>query len=321
MSAHRRRWGSSVVRERHANLIVPIGTQVVTRVEVAPSGGGRPLHKGIVGELIKTPADSTHAYRVRFPDGAESNLRRHEFSLLKHVKTGPLGDRDRALKEFDLYEFAIYRCIVGSHAYGLSHEQSDIDRRGIYLPPADLQWSLYGVPEQLENPESEEVYWELQKFVVLALKANPNVLECLYTPLVEAKTQLADELLKMRESFLSRLVYQTYNGYVLSQFKKLEQDWRAVGEIKWKHAMHLIRLLLSGITVLREGFVSLSVGEHRQKLLAIRGGEIAWDDVNAWRLELHECFNQAYEATKLPATPDYQRVNDFLVQARRSMVR
>ena len=225
------------------------------------------------------------------------------------------------LKEFDLYEFVIYRCIVGSHAYGLSHEESDVDRRGIYLPPADLQWCLYGVPEQLENPESEEVYWELQKFLVLALKANPNVLECLYTPLVETKTELASELLNVREAFLSRLVYQTYNGYVLSQFKKLEQDWRAMGDIKWKHAMHLIRLLLSGITVLREGFVPLSVEEHRDKLLAIRRGHIAWDEVNAWRLELHKCFNQAYERTKLPATPDYQRVNDFLVCARRSVVR
>src|SRR5215469_9253642 len=308
---HRLKWGCSIVRERHPNLIVPIGTQIVTRVEVVPSGGGTPLPKGIVGELIKTPADSTHAYRVRFPDGAEGNLRRHEFSLLKHVKTGPLGDRDRVLKEFDLYEFVIYRCIVGSHAYGLSHEESDVDRRGIYLPPADLQWSLYGVPEQLENPESEEVYWELQKFLVLALKANPNVLECLYTPLVETKTELASALLNMREAFLSRLVYQTYNGYVLSQFKKLEQDWRTVGEIKWKHAMHLIRLLLSGITVLREGVVPLSVEEHRDKLLAIRGGDIAWDEVNAWRLELHKCFNQAARGPSCPRLPTISELTSF----------
>src|SRR3989454_1394671 len=33
---------------------------------------------------------------------------------------------------------------------------------------------------------------------------------------------------------------------MMSQFKKLEQDLRARGEIKWKHAMHLMRLLLSG---------------------------------------------------------------------------
>jgi hypothetical protein len=101
----------------------------------------------------------------------------------------------------------------------------------------------------------------------------------------------------------------------------LERDWRAVGEIKWKHAMHLIRLLLSGVTVLQEGFVPLSVQEHRDKLLAIRRGDVSWDEVNAWRMELHKRFNQAYERTKLPATPDYQRVNDFLARARRGMVR
>jgi predicted nucleotidyltransferase len=50
----------------------------------------------------------------------------------------------------------------------------------------------------------------------MALKANPNVLECLYSPLVEMATPLAQELLAMRSIFLSRLVYQTYNGYVMS---------------------------------------------------------------------------------------------------------
>jgi hypothetical protein len=57
-----------------------------------------------------------------------------------------------ALAEHDLHRHVIYRCVVGSRAYGLDDEESDTDRRGIYLPPADRQWSLYGVPEQLENP-------------------------------------------------------------------------------------------------------------------------------------------------------------------------
>ena len=288
---------------------------------VVPIGGGSPVPKGTVGELIRTPADATHAYRVRFADGCEGTVRRQEFSLLKHVKNGPLGDSERALKEYDLYDFVIYRCVVGSQAYGLSHEDSDVDRRGIYLPPADLHWSLYGVPEQLENAVAEEVYWELQKFLVLALKANPNVLECLYSPLIETKTELAEDLLSHRDAFLSKLVYQTYNGYVLSQFKRLEQDLRATGAIKWKHAMHLIRLLLSGITVLREGFVPLSVESHRAQLLSIRRGEMDWESVNAWRLNLHQEFETAYAMTALPDSPDYQTVNDFLLRARRRMAR
>ena len=121
------------------------------------------------------------------------------------------------------------------------------------------------MPEQLENDETQEAYWELQKFLVLALKANPNVLECLYTPLVEKATPLAEELLAMRSIFLSRMVYQTYNGYVLSQFKKMQADIRNQGQVKWKHVMHLIRLLLSGISVLREGFVPVRVEEHREQ--------------------------------------------------------
>lgn len=62
-----------------------------------------------------------------------------------------------------LYERVIYRCVIGSRAYGLDDTSSDTDRRGLYLPRADDHWSLYGVPEQLECEETQEAYWELQK--------------------------------------------------------------------------------------------------------------------------------------------------------------
>ena len=156
---------------------------------------------------------------------------------------------------------------------------------------------------------------------MMALKANPNVLECLYTPLVETKTELVDELLAMRSIFLSRFVYQTYNGYVLSQFKKLEQDLRTKGEPRWKHAMHLIRLLISGITVLREGFVMVRVDEYRDRLLTIKRAEMPWSEVNAWRLNLHCEFDQAFTETKLPDRPDYERADAFLIKARRTTIK
>jgi hypothetical protein len=122
----------------------------------------------------------------------------------------------------------------------------------------------------------------------------------------------------MRSIFLSRLVYQTYNGYVMSQFKKMQADLRNQGQVKWKHVMHLIRLLISGITVLREGFVPVRVDEHRERLLAIRRGERPWDETEAWRLSLHAEFDRALAATALPERPDYERANGFLVKARRA---
>jgi len=175
-------------------------------------------------------------------------------------------------------------------------------------------------PGQLENPATQECYWEIKKFLDLALRANPNVLECLYTPLVEYATPLARELLSMRRAFLSRLAYQTFNGYVLSQFKKLEQDVRASGDIRWKHVMHMIRLLLSGIALLRDGELPVDVGAHRDRLLAIRQATVPWDEVDAWRRELHREFDEVYRGTALPERPDHGAANRFLIRARRSML-
>ena len=123
-----------------------------------------------------------------------------------------------------------------------------------------------------------------------------------------------------RSIFLSRLVYQTYNGYVMSQFKKLEQDLRANGEIKWKHAMHLVRLLLQGISVLKEQHVPVNVTSHRDALLAVRDGLEPWESVNRWRLSLHREFEDAFRLTSLPDLPDYAEANRMLIGARRKMI-
>jgi predicted nucleotidyltransferase len=95
-------------------------------------------------------------------------------------------------------------------------------------------------PTNLRTAPGKWVVWELQKFLVLALKANPNILECLYSPLVDKVTPLGEELLAMRECFLSQMIFQTFNGYAMSQFKKIEQDRRTRGEVRWKHVMHLL---------------------------------------------------------------------------------
>ena len=262
---------------------------------------------------MHAPASPEHQYRVKFAEGDEASFHRSELTIYRHE----MAEVPRLFDESGLFKFVAYRCVVGSTAYGLAQDHSDLDRRGFYLPPADFEWSLSGVPEQLET-DQEECYWELEKFIRLALKANPNILECLYSPLVEHCTPLAEELIGAREMFLSQYAHRTYNAYVLSQFKKVEQDLRGHGEIRWKHVMHLIRMLLSGVTVLREGFVPLRVDQYRDRLLAIRRGEVSWEEVERWRLRLHSELDDAMNHTKLPAHPDYERANDFLVRARRA---
>ena len=86
------------------------------------------------------------------------------------------------------------------------------------------------------------------------------------------------------------------------------------------HLEDVIRLLLAGIQILREGFVPIRVSAFRDELLAIRRGEMPWEESEAWRLRLHKEFDLALKETNLPELPDYERANDFLVRARRSAV-
>ena len=113
------------------------------------------------------------------------------------------------------------------------------------------------------------------------------------------------------------MIYQTYNRYSMSQFKAMNRKLKKGLEVKPKHAMHLIRLMLSGLTILKHGFVPLSVEEHRDKMLAIKRGDIPWEEIEQWRLELHKEFDACLESTHLPERPDYARANDLLITIRK----
>jgi len=329
------------------------GTQVVSLVEVRGTNNSLVHPRGAVGVVTRTPTGDQKQFLVRFPDGFEASLASDQLEVLKHFKDR-LGQRGAGVPpassgsvpapsssardskqgcfdnpqagsprydDFDLESFIIYRCVVGSRAYGLDNDDSDTDRRGIYLAPADLQWSLFGAPEQFEDNATQSCYWELQKFLTMALKANPNILECLYSPMVEKVTPLGEELLALRQQFLSQMIFQTFNGYAMSQFKKIEQDIRNHGEVRWKHAMHLLRLLLTGAATLRDARVPVRVEAHRDRLLAVKRGELPWAEVDAWRKELHRDFERALAETRLPERPDYEKANEFLIKARRQQAK
>jgi uncharacterized protein len=298
---------------------ISAGTQVVSLVEVRGTSDSLVHPRGAVGVVTRTPAsESEHRFLVRFPDGFEGSLTRGQFDVLKHFKDR-LSGAEAVAPGFNLESVIIYRCVVGSRAYGLDTDDSDTDRRGVYIAPAEMQWSIFGAPGQFEDNASQSCYWELQKFLIIALKANPNILECLNSPMVEKVTPLGQELLNLRSAFLSQMIFQTFNGYAMSQFKKIEQDMRNHGEVRWKHAMHLLRLLLTGAQTLREGRVPVRVEAHRDRLLAVKRGEIPWAHVDVWRKELHHDFERALTDTKLPERPDYNAANRFLIEARTKM--
>ena len=133
-------------------------------------------------------------------------------------------------------------------------------------------------------------------------------------------TPLGDRLRDLREAFLSKHLYKTYSGYVLSQFRRMKNRFEKDGQFKKKHAMHLLRLLLSGIHALRTGEIMIDVSEHRDFLLTIRNGELSFEEIREHALRLDRQFQAEFETTTLPDQPDFQAVDQFLIEARSTMV-
>ncbi|TXS03325.1 nucleotidyltransferase [Streptomyces sp. col6] len=212
----------------------------------------------------------------------------------------------------------VYSCVMGSRAFGLATEDSDTDRRGVFLAPTPLFWRFEKPPTHIEGPAEEQFSWELERFCELALRANPNVLECLHSPLVDHVDATGRELLALRGAFLSRRAHDSFVRYAVAQRRKLEADVRQYGAPRWKHAMHLLRLLASCRDLLRTGTLDIEVGEAREDLLAVRRGEVPWPEVERRMTRLTAENDAAAPASPLPAEPDRARVEDFLVRTRRA---
>lgn len=215
-------------------------------------------------------------------------------------------------------DHTVYSCVMGSRAFGLATESSDTDRRGVFLAPTPLFWRFDKPPAHVEGPADEQFSWELERFCELALRANPNVLECLHSPLVERIDATGRELLSLRGAFLSRRAHATFVRYAMGQRRKLEADVRQYGAPRWKHAMHLLRLLTAGRDLLRTGELTIDVGSAREELLAVKRGEVAWPEVERRMNRLAEENDEAAAASPLPDGPDRARVEDFLIRARRA---
>ncbi|MET7338442.1 nucleotidyltransferase domain-containing protein [Nonomuraea sp. NPDC005650] len=204
----------------------------------------------------------------------------------------------------------ILTVVMGSRAYGLETDASDTDRRGVFVAPTAAFWRLEKPATHRDGPLPEQFSWEVERFCVLALEANPTALECLWSPMVEVITPAGRRLRELRGAFLSERARQTFAGYADSQFRRLDP-----AAPKWKQAMHMIRLLLSGLHLVRHGEPLVQVGPLRERLLEIRRGEVPWAEVDAWRTEL--AAEVASAGSALPERPDRQRVEDFLIGVRK----
>jgi len=146
----------------------------------------------------------------------------------------------------------IYVTLHGSQAYGLNNELSDVDVKGIVIPPRDVENNLFHKFEQAidnkeleaslehiknpKNPKFESSLYSLKKFMVLAANVNPNIIEVLWTDPADHfvfKSPM-DVLMENRHLFLSSKAKFTFSGYAFAQAAKIERHrkWIVRGELE-----------------------------------------------------------------------------------------
>ena len=151
-----------------------------------------------------------------------------------------------------LHPNTIYLTLHGSQAYGLSNELSDVDVKGICVPPSHVEYNLFTRFEQAENnkdieekfghlknpnnPVFESTIFSLRKFMVLAANVNPNIVELLWTDPSDhfVSAPLMDILFQNRDLFLSSKAKFTFSGYAHSQLAKIQRHrkWIVMGNVE-----------------------------------------------------------------------------------------
>ena len=121
----------------------------------------------------------------------------------------------------------IYRVLSGSRAYGLEHAGSDVDTRGVCIPPKEYLLGLDSF-EQHEDETQNHTVFGLAKLVRLALDANPNIIETLYTDPrhVLFINAYGERLIAARAIFLSKRVAERFTGYAVDQLGRMERHHR-----------------------------------------------------------------------------------------------
>ena len=212
----------------------------------------------------------------------------------------------------------ILKVVVGSRAHGLANENSDYDYRGVYIQPTsellkinpkivDTNW--------VENEKEDSTAWEIGKFMFLATKCNPTILEVFCAPLIEA----TDEGVELRKQFSrvwnSKYVRDAFIGYGLNQRKKFldNKDQRP-----HKYATAYLRSLIQAYELLAFGVLRVDFTDHEmfETLKNFKAGNYEVGEViqHTWNWE--NKVREAYEHNQDKQT-DFAQLNTFLLKIRK----
>ena len=228
---------------------------------------------------------------------------------------------------------SLFWTVSGSHLYGFSSADSDIDLRGAFAAPLANLVGIRPVTDTreskdvLDGREVESVAHEAGKYLRLLAKHNGYVLEQIFSPLVAHGAEFLERLRPLAARCVTTGCHRHYRGFLHTSRSQFEKE----AAKKAKTLLYAYRVVLTGIHMLETGEVEphlptlnerfrLSfIPELIERKASAEFGVLTDVDVAFHRDELakwEKKLDEAHAASKLPAEPPWDELDQFLVGLR-----
>jgi predicted nucleotidyltransferase len=252
------------------------------------------------------------------------------------------GSHHRSMAE----QNTILRVPTGSQLYGLNVPgTNDKDEIGVCLEPikdvvgftpfeqyeyrtASERSGQHDAPSQ--PGDLDLTIYGLRKFLRLALKGNPQIIQCLFVPgnLCLYRNDVGVTLQDMSPFIVSRQCGKHYLGYLEAQRQRLLGER---GQLKvhrpelvakhghdTKYLMHVVRLAFQGVELLSTGALTLPMEEEsRRYAYAVRLGEVTLQDALTKVGELEQELKDLIHTAPIEDQPNRAVLEDWMVQCYR----
>lgn len=235
----------------------------------------------------------------------------------------------------------ILRAEVGSRLYGTNlSEGGDRDELGVCIEDfsmatgfAEFEQFVYRSAEERdgkgarsESGDLDLTIYGLKKFLRLALKGNPTIVQLLFVP--QAQWVKGDSngahLQDLAPFIISRACGGAFLGYLQQQRQRFtgerggshgavhSADQERYG-YDTKYAMHMLRLGFQGVELLTTGKLTFPVPE-REFLLNVRSGKSNTQTILTETGQLEKAIKSLLDDSTLPRYPDGERVEQWMLK-------
>ncbi len=236
----------------------------------------------------------------------------------------------------------IYEVIMGSMAYGVADNNSDLDIYAVCVPSENMVfphltgqiigfgdkqkvWENQQKHHMLLNEKEYDVnIYSIINYFQLCYENNPNMLDSLFVPdrCVLFANDVGEHMRTHRRLFLSKRIANKMRGYAFSELKKLEKVYNEESNPKRhesykkygydvKSAYHVVRLMLEAQMTLETGDLDLEANSEQLKF--VRRGGYTLTELKDWFNAKDIELNLIIDKSSLPLRADGERLRLLLL--------